>query len=104
MVRDGHATFEFNDNAVQNFTEEWMEIVRQQYNHPSIITWVPFNESWGIGNIFKDRRQQKFTEAIYHLTKAFDPEPSGDHERRLGAYGVRYLDSARLCGNEGPIP
>ncbi|WP_248927182.1 glycoside hydrolase family 2 protein [Paenibacillus hamazuiensis] len=67
------ATFEFNDNAVQHFTEEWMEIVRQQYNHPSIITWVPFNESWGIMNIYKDRRQQKFTEAIYHLTKAFDP-------------------------------
>lgn len=67
------ATFEFNDQAVQNFTAEWMEIVRQQYNHPSIITWVPFNESWGIMNIFKDRRQQKFTEAIYHLTKAFDP-------------------------------
>jgi beta-galactosidase/beta-glucuronidase len=67
------ATFEFNDNAVQNFTTEWMEVVRQQYNHPSIITWVPFNESWGIMNIFKDRRQQKFTESIYHLTKAFDP-------------------------------
>ncbi|MCA0757886.1 glycoside hydrolase family 2 [Paenibacillus sp. N4] len=67
------AAFEFNDNAVQKFTAEWMEIVRQQYNHPSIITWVPFNESWGIMNIFKDGRQQKFTEAIYHLTKAFDP-------------------------------
>ncbi|GAA3413356.1 glycoside hydrolase family 2 protein [Paenibacillus hodogayensis] len=67
------ATFEFNDQAVQNFTTEWMEIVRQQVNHPSIITWVPFNESWGIQSIFKDRRQQKFTEAIYHLTKAFDP-------------------------------
>jgi len=67
------ATFEFNDNAVQNFTTEWMEIVRQQYNHPSIITWVPFNESWGIGNIYKDRKQQKFTESIYYLTKAFDP-------------------------------
>ncbi|KRF04192.1 glycoside hydrolase family 2 [Paenibacillus sp. Soil766] len=67
------ATFEFNDNAVQNFTSEWMEIVRQQYNHPSIITWVPFNESWGIANIFKDRKQQQFTESIYHLTKVFDP-------------------------------
>lgn len=68
------ATFEFNDRAIQSFTSEWMEIVRQQYNHPSIITWVPFNESWGIGNIYKDRRQQKFTESIYHLTKAFDPD------------------------------
>ncbi|XID92242.1 glycoside hydrolase family 2 protein [Paenibacillaceae bacterium WGS1546] len=67
------ATFEFNDDAVQSFTSEWMEIVRQYYNHPSIITWVPFNESWGIMNIATDRRQQAFTESIYHLTKAFDP-------------------------------
>ncbi|MFB9326168.1 glycoside hydrolase family 2 protein [Paenibacillus aurantiacus] len=67
------ATFEFNDNAVQKFTNEWMEIVRQQYNHPSIITWVPFNESWGVTNIRHDVRQQQFTESVYHLTKAFDP-------------------------------
>lgn len=67
------ATFEFNDNAVQKFTNQWMEVVRQQYNHPSIITWVPFNESWGVMHTFKDKRQQKFTESIYHLTKAFDP-------------------------------
>jgi beta-galactosidase/beta-glucuronidase len=67
------ATYEFNDEAVERFTREWMEIVKQQYNHPSIVTWVPFNESWGIGNVFADKRQQQFTEAIYHLTKAFDP-------------------------------
>lgn len=67
------ATFEFNDNAIQRFTSEWVDIVRQYYNHPSIITWVPFNESWGIMNVAKDRRQQAFTESIYHLTKSIDP-------------------------------
>ncbi|MBB6731573.1 glycoside hydrolase family 2 protein [Cohnella zeiphila] len=67
------ATFEFHDRAVDTFTTEWLEIVRQQYNHPSIITWVPFNESWGIPAVLRDKRQQKFTEGIYHLTKAIDP-------------------------------
>ncbi|MDQ0060270.1 glycoside hydrolase family 2 protein [Paenibacillus harenae] len=67
------ATYEFNDQAVERFTKEWMEIVQQQYNHPCIITWVPFNESWGIGNVFVDRKQQQFTEAVYYLTKSFDP-------------------------------
>lgn len=66
-------TYEFNDEAIERFTKEWLEVVRQQYNHPSIITWVPFNESWGIVNVLHDVRQQKFTEGIYHLTKAFDP-------------------------------
>lgn len=67
------ATFEFNDEAIEKFTKEWIEIVRQQYNHPSIVAWVPFNESWGIAQIFTHFKQQKFTESIYHLTKAVDP-------------------------------
>ncbi|SET69866.1 glycoside hydrolase family 2 protein [Paenibacillus sp. NFR01] len=67
------ATYEFNDQAVERFTREWLEVVPQQYNHPCIITWVPFNESWGIPTIAHDVRQQKFTESIYHLTKAIDP-------------------------------
>ncbi|SMQ78474.1 Glycosyl hydrolases family 2, TIM barrel domain [Bacillus sp. OV166] len=66
------ATYEFSDEAVQNFTEEWMEVVKQHYNHPCIITWTPFNESWGVKNIYTDVKQQKFTEGIYHLTKAID--------------------------------
>jgi len=66
------AAFEFNDDAVTMFTREWMEIVRQNYNHPSIITWTPFNESWGIPAVKTDTTQQLFTEAIYYLTKSYD--------------------------------
>lgn len=66
------ATYKFDDQAVSNFTNEWIEIVQQNYNHPCIITWVPFNESWGIGDIFVNDVQQKFTEGIYYLTKTFD--------------------------------
>ncbi len=67
------ATYVFNDEAVENITREWTEIVRQNYNHPAIITWTPFNESWGIPDVAQDKRQQRFTEAIYGLTKAIDP-------------------------------
>ena len=67
------AAYRFHDDAVQAFTNQWMEIVRQNYNHPSIITWTPFNESWGVPFVETNRTQQHFTEAIYHLTKSFDP-------------------------------
>ncbi|UKS25386.1 glycoside hydrolase family 2 [Paenibacillus sp. HWE-109] len=67
------AAYEFGDEAVESFTREWMEVVQQHYNHPCIVTWVPFNESWGVPNIKVDRTQQQFTEAIYYLTKSFDP-------------------------------
>lgn len=66
------STYEYTDKAVENFTKEWLDIVNQFYNHPSIVTWVPFNESWGIKNVFKDQLQQRFTEGIYYLTKAVD--------------------------------
>lgn len=110
------ATYEFNDEAVDRFTREWLEIVQQQYNHPSIVTWVPFNESWGIGNVFADKRQQQFTEAIYHLTKAFDPYRPvvvndgwehtisdiitlHDYEENGEAFLKRYADKDAVVGN-----
>lgn len=66
------ATYEFSDQAVENFTKEWLEVMQQHYNHPSIITWVPFNESWGVPNIATDKKQQAFTESIYYLSKSID--------------------------------
>lgn len=66
------AAYEFSDYAVEEYTKEWMEIVKQNYNHPCIITWTPFNESWGIREVTTNRAQQHFTEMIYHLTKSID--------------------------------
>ena len=66
------ATYQFSDDAIECMTKEWMEIVVQNYNHPSIITWTPFNESWGISEVKVHQAQQKFTEAIYYLTKSMD--------------------------------
>lgn len=67
------SAYQYTDYAVAEFTREWMEIVKQNYNHPCIITWTPFNESWGISAVETRRDQQHFTEAIYHLTKSVDP-------------------------------
>lgn len=64
--------YEMNEAAVEKVTKEWLEIVTQYYNHPSIITWVPFNESWGIQRVMKDEAAQCFTEAVYYLTKSLD--------------------------------
>ncbi len=66
------AGYTFNDEAIHNFTREWMEIVEQFYNHPSIITWTIFNESWGLEQIYTDKKQQNFTKSMYYLTKSYD--------------------------------
>lgn len=62
----------FCDNMISNFCREWINIVKQLYNHPSIITWTPINESWGVSGIRDDFKQQKFSEMVYSLTKSFD--------------------------------
>ncbi len=66
------AFYSYSDYAVKLFTNEWIDIVKQNYNHPSIITWTPINESWGVPQVETDRTHQHFTEAIYHLTKSLD--------------------------------
>lgn len=61
----------FNDDSVARMTREWMEVVARDYNHPSIVIWVPVNESWGVPNI-RERREQAHLRALYYLTKSLD--------------------------------
>jgi hypothetical protein len=67
------SAYAFGDGMARAFADEWLSVVEQHYNHPSVITWTPFNESWGIPNVRSSREQQHFTQAVYHLTKAIDP-------------------------------
>ncbi|WP_423922734.1 glycoside hydrolase family 2 protein [Frigoribacterium sp. 2-23] len=67
------ATYEFSPRAVQRLTTEWMEAVERDVSHPSVVTWVPFNESWGIQHVPHDARQQAFSRSLADLTRALDP-------------------------------
>ncbi|WP_081731772.1 glycoside hydrolase family 2 protein [Microbacterium sp. TS-1] len=67
------ATYTFDERAVQRTTAEWTEAVLRDRAHPSIITWVPLNESWGVQHIASRSDQRAFAEALFHLTKALDP-------------------------------
>lgn len=63
----------FSDEAAKDISEEWLDIVTQNYNHPSLVTWVLLNESWGARGIASNKQQQSFTEGLYYMTKAIDP-------------------------------
>lgn len=62
----------YSDRAAEMFTREWLEVVRRDYNHPSIIAWVPLNESWGVPDLDRSETQRHFVRSIYHATKAQD--------------------------------
>ncbi|CAN7380589.1 glycoside hydrolase family 2 protein [Paenibacillus sp. LjRoot56] len=65
--------YEYSDKYVGQFTKEWIASMERDYNHPSIIAWVPLNESWGVPNIQIDKLQQQHALTMYHLSKSLDP-------------------------------
>lgn len=62
----------YNNKAVTRLVHEWSEIIKRDYNHPCIVTWVPLNESWGVPHIQQDRQQQHFSQALYHYLHSLD--------------------------------
>lgn len=66
------SAFTFTDESVENLTATMQEFIRRDFNHPSIIVWVPLNESWGVPQIVSNKRQQSTASMLYYLTKASD--------------------------------
>jgi beta-galactosidase/beta-glucuronidase len=65
--------YAYTTDSADRFTREWLSIVRRDRSHPSIVTWVPHNESWGVPAIAQSPEQRAFATSLYHLTKALDP-------------------------------
>lgn len=63
----------YSSDAAARLTKEWIEIVERDFNHPSILVWVPLNESWGVPHIRSDARQQHHSLAMYSLIHSLDP-------------------------------
>lgn len=73
IVWEGMASFwSYTRCGVQNFINEWMEVIKRDYNHPSIIVWGMLNESWGVPGIGSDSRQASFAKSLYHMAHSFD--------------------------------
>lgn len=66
------STVMYDPKAVKRLMTEWTEIIQRDYNHPSIIVWVPLNESWGIPNVHRNSMQQHFSQTMYHVLHALD--------------------------------
>lgn len=65
--------YEFSTTAVQRLVSEWTDIVLRDRSHPSVVTWVPLNESWGVQHGAHDAAQRAFGLALANLTRALDP-------------------------------
>ena len=56
-------------DCIYGILPEWIEEIERDFNHPALIGWCPFNETWDTG------RRKQFDEAlslVYQTTKAID--------------------------------
>jgi len=72
--------------TARNFLSEWEELIVRRRNHPSIIAWTPFNETWE-----RDEsdgvQHNRFIRDVYDLTHNLDPpRPVNDTS---GCYHVK---------------
>ena len=65
-----------DSKAREAYEQEWREVLSRDYNHPSIFSWVMFNETWGL---FTGKEKdflpstQEWLASIYHEAKKTDP-------------------------------
>ena len=64
--------FEWSEAAEEMFISEWQRVIKRDYNHPCIIVWSPFNESWGIPNVYDNPRIQSYVRRVVALTREMD--------------------------------
>ena len=58
--------------GLEYFLPEWIESVERDFNHPALVGWCPFNETWD--HPYTGARQDdEVLRATYLATKALDP-------------------------------
>jgi len=68
------------DKQMQFETEKALrDMIKRDYNHPSIFSWIIFNETWGLLTKQEDDKRsylpetQKWVTDMFNLTKSLDP-------------------------------
>jgi len=58
---------------IYNMLPAWMEEIKRDFNHPALIGWCPFNETYNDAWVKKGNRQyDELISTVYHVTKALD--------------------------------
>lgn len=64
--------YDFTDETISHLMETFKGFIDRDFNHPCIIAWAPLNESWGVPQIYTNKRQQATGRMLYHIGKAAD--------------------------------
>jgi Glycosyl hydrolases family 2, TIM barrel domain/Glycosyl hydrolases family 2, sugar binding domain len=67
------SAYRFTWESIERVIREWGKVIERDVSHPCIVSWVPFNESWGAPNLPQNPAERHYVRAVYHLTKTLDP-------------------------------
>lgn len=66
------SAYEFSPRTTKALLDLQADIVKRVYNYPSVIAYVPFNESWGVKEIRHSKAEQAFAKSMYWRIKSLD--------------------------------
>lgn len=80
--------------STETYLTQWSEAVERDFNHPAIIGWCPFNETWGYR---EEREKNALLTSLYKLTKRLDPtrpciDSSGNYRILSEVYDIHDYD------------
>lgn len=80
--------------STETYLNQWSEAVERDFNHPAIIGWCPFNETWGYR---EEREKNALLTSLYKLTKRLDPtrpciDSSGNYRILSEVYDIHDYD------------
>lgn len=80
--------------STETYLNQWSEAVERDFNHPAIIGWCPFNETWGYR---EEREKNALLTSLYKLTKRLDPtrpciDSSGNYRALSEVYDIHDYD------------
>lgn len=94
-------------DSIYAILPEWLEEIERDFNHPAIIGWCPFNETWD-----QNGRKQfdELLALVYRATKAADPtrpciDTSGNFHVLTDVYDLHdyQQDPARFAEHYQPL-
>ena len=65
--------YRFCEDAQKDALRSMEEYIDRDYNHPSLVCYVPINETWGLRHNIGDPRQGDLARCLYYLCKTKDP-------------------------------
>ncbi len=82
--------------GLEVFLPQWLEAVNRDFNHPSVIGWCPFNETWD-DPATGCRQDNEILRIVYNVTKALDPtrpviDTSGNYHVATDIFDVHDYD------------